>query len=150
MSDLPAFAELAAKDQGLVVFTTLRRDGSAQASVVNAGILAHPLTDEPVVGLVAIGGARKLAHLRADPRTTVVARAGWQWATVEGPAQLIGPDDPHPDVDDERLRLLLREIFTAAGGSHDDWDTYDRVMREERRTAVLIPPTRVYTNPGRG
>jgi PPOX class probable F420-dependent enzyme len=150
MSDLPAFAELAAKDQGLVVFTTLRRDGSAQASVVNAGILAHPLTDEPVVGLVAIGGARKLAHLRADPRTTVVARAGWQWATVEGPAQLIGPDDPHPDVDDERLRLLLREIFTAAGGSHDDWDTYDQVMRDQRRTAVLISPTRVYTNPGRG
>jgi PPOX class probable F420-dependent enzyme len=150
MSDLPAFAELAAKDQGLVVFTTLRRDGSAQASVVNAGVLAHPLTDEPVVGLVAIGGARKLAHLRADPRTTVVARAGWQWATVEGPAQLIGPDDPHPDVDDERLRLLLREIFTAAGGSHDDWDTYDQVMRDQRRTAVLISPTRVYTNPGRG
>ena len=149
MTDLPAFAELAAKDQGLVVFTTLRRDGSAQASVVNAGVLPHPLTKEPVVALVAIGGARKLAHLRADPRTTVVAHAGWQWATVEGSAQLIGPDDPHPDVDDERLRLLLREIFTAAGGTHDDWDTYDQVMREQRRTAVLITPTRVYTNPGR-
>ena len=150
MTDLPAFTELAAKDQGLVVFTTLRRDGSAQASVVNAGVFAHPLTNAPVVALVAIGGARKLAHLRGDPRTAVTARAGWQWATVEGLAQLIGPDDPHPDVDDERLRLLLREIFTAAGGTHDDWDTYDQVMREQRRTAVLIPPTRVYTNPGRG
>jgi len=74
MSDLPAFGELAAADQGLVVFTTLRRDGSAQASMVNAGVLPHPLTNEPVVGLVAIGGARKLAHLRADPRTTVTAR----------------------------------------------------------------------------
>ncbi|HWI02322.1 MAG TPA: hypothetical protein VNT52_00590, partial [Acidimicrobiales bacterium] len=29
--------------------------------------------------------------------------------------------------DGERLRLLLREIFTAAGGTHEDWDTYDRV-----------------------
>jgi PPOX class probable F420-dependent enzyme len=150
MTDLPAFAELAAKDQGLVVFTTLRGDGSAQASVVNAGVLPHPLTSEPVVALVAIGGARKLAHLRADPRTAVTARAGWQWATVEGSAQLIGPDDPHPDVDEERLRVMLREIFTAAGGTHDDWDTYDRVMREERRTAVLITPVRVYTNPSRG
>ena len=150
MTDLPAFGELAAADQGLVVFTTLRHDGSAQASVVNAGVLAHPLTNEPVVGLVAIGGARKLDHLRADPRTTVTARAGWRWATVEGTAQLIGPDDPHPDVDDERLRVMLREIFTAAGGTHDDWDTYDRVMREQRRTAVLIAPTRVYTNPGQG
>jgi len=149
MTDLPAFEKLVAADQGLVVFSTLRRDGSAQASVVNAGVLPHPLTNEPVVGLVAIGGARKLAHLRADPRTTVTARSGWQWATVEGTAQLIGPDDPHPEVDAERLRVMLREIFTAAGGTHDDWDTYDRVMREERRTAVLITPTRVYTNPSR-
>ena len=45
---------------------------------------------------------------------------------------------------------MLREIFTAAGGTHDDWDAYDRVMREERRTAVLITPDRVYTNPSRG
>jgi len=45
-------------------------------------------------------------------------------------------------VDAERLRLLLREIFTAAGGTHDDWDTYDRVMAEERRTAVLVTPER--------
>jgi PPOX class probable F420-dependent enzyme len=150
MTDLPAFAELAAQDSGLVVFTTLRRDGSAQSSVVNAGVMPHPLTHEPVVALVAVGGTRKLDHVRADPRCTVTTKAGWQWATVEGTAQLIGPDDPHPDVDDERLRVMLREIFTAAGGTHDDWDTYDRTMREQRRTAVLISPTRVYTNPNRG
>ena len=150
MTELSAFADLAATDHGLVVFTTTRADGSVQASVVNAGVMPHPVTKEPVVALVAIGGARKLANLRADPRTAVVARAGWQWATVEGSAQLIGPDDPHPDVDDERLRVLLREIFTAAGGTHDDWDTYDRVMREQRRAAVLISPARVYANPTQG
>lgn len=147
MTELSAFADLTSVDHGLCVFNTLRRDGSIQSSVINAGVLQHPLTNVPVVGLVAIGGTRKLRNLRADPRSTIVARAGWQWAAVEGRAQLIGPDDPHPDVDDERLRLLLREIFTAAGGTHDDWDTYDRVMREERRTAVLISPTRVYANP---
>ncbi len=134
-------------DHGLCVFSTLRGDGSIQSSVVNAGVLQNPLTDRPVVGLVAIGGSRKLHNLRADPRATIVAKDGWRWAAVEGSAQLIGPDDPHPDVDDERLRLLLREIFTAAGGTHDDWPTYDRVMREERRTAVLISPSRVYANP---
>ena len=150
MTDLPAFAELAAQDSGLVVFTTLRRDGSAQSSVVNAGVMPHPLTNEPVVALVAVGGTRKLDHVRADPRSTVTARSGWQWATVEGTTQLIGPDDPHPEVDEERLRLLLREVFTAAGGTHDDWDTYDQVMRDDRRTAVFIFPTRVYTNPNRG
>jgi hypothetical protein len=66
---------------------------------------------------------------------------------VEGKAELIGPDDPNEDVDAERLRLLLREIFTAAGGTHDDWDTFDRVMREEKRTAVLVMPIRIYSNP---
>ena len=76
-----------------------------------------------------------------------MARAGWQWTTVEGSAHLIGPDDPHPDVNSERLRVLLRDIFTAAGGTHDDWDTYDRVMREERRTAVLTSPTRTHSKP---
>jgi hypothetical protein len=48
-----------------------------------------------------------------------------------------------PGVDAERLRLLLREIFTAAGGTHDDFDAYDRVMAQERRAAVLITPERV-------
>jgi hypothetical protein len=57
----------------------------------------------------------------------------------------LGPDDPRPDVDAERLRLLLREIFTAAGGSHDDWDAYDRVMADERRAAVLVGPERSYS-----
>ncbi|TDC76916.1 pyridoxamine 5'-phosphate oxidase, partial [Actinomadura sp. 7K507] len=84
---------------------------------------------------------------RAVTRVTVVARAGWRWAAVEGDAEIIGLDDPHPDVDGEALRRLWRDIFRAAGGTHDDWDTYDRVMAEERRAAVLIAPRRVYTSP---
>jgi PPOX class probable F420-dependent enzyme len=147
MADLSDFAELVPLDHGLCVVTTLRGDGSAQSSVVNAGVLPHPLTGAGVVGLVAIGGSRKLRNLRADPRITVVARAGWRWATAEGDAEIIGPDDPHPDVDREALRLLLRDIFTAAGGTHNNWAEYDRVMAEERRAAVLVPPRRIYTNP---
>jgi PPOX class probable F420-dependent enzyme len=144
VNKLSAFAELVPLDHGLCVVTTLRPDGSAQASVVNAGVLAHPRTGDEVVGLVAAGGTRKLHHLRADPRCTVVVRAGWQWAGVEGTAELIGPDDPSPDVDGDALRVLLQDVFRAAGGTHDDWDTYDRVMAEERRAAVLVTPTRVY------
>lgn len=147
MTDVIAFADLVPRDHGLCVLTTLRSDGSAQSSVVNAGVLAHPVTGEQVVGLVAAGGTRKLDNLRADPRATIVARAGWQWATVEGDADILGPDDPHPDFDSHALAGLLRDIFRAAGGTHDDWDTYDRVMAEERRAAVLITPRRVYTNP---
>jgi PPOX class probable F420-dependent enzyme len=145
VSDLSAFADLVPGDHGLCTLSTLRRDGSIQSTVINAGVLDHPLRQDRVVGLVAIGGSRKLQNLRADHRATIAIRAGWRWATVEGDAEVIGPDDPHPDVDAGALRLLLRAIFTAAGGTHDDFATYDRVMAEERRAAVLITPRRVYT-----
>ena len=91
-------------------------------------------------------GKVKLANLRVRPQLTVTARPGWQWAALEGHAQLIGPDDPHPDVDTERLRLLLREVFVAAGGTHDDWPAYDDTMVAQRRTAVLVEPLRMYSN----
>ena len=69
------------------------------------------------------------------------------WGTVEGRAELAGPDDGQPWlIDAEQLRLLLREVFTAAGGTHDNWEEYDRVMAEQRRTVVLVTPTRVYSN----
>ncbi|MGH3554148.1 MAG: pyridoxamine 5'-phosphate oxidase, partial [Mycobacterium sp.] len=68
MTELSAFTDLLSLDHGLCVFSTLRANGSIQSSVVNAGVLQHPLTDAPVVGLVAIGGGRKLRNLRADPQ----------------------------------------------------------------------------------
>jgi len=95
---------------------------------------------------VARGGSRKIANLRARPAMTVVARAGWEWVAVEGDAEVMGPDDTFAGVDDEVLRRLLREAFTAAGGTHEDWDEYDRVMAEDRRAVVLITPSRVYSN----
>jgi PPOX class probable F420-dependent enzyme len=147
VTELSTFAELVSLDHGLCVLSTLHGDGSIQASVVNAGVLHHPLNGESVVGLVAAGGSRKLHNLRADHRTTIVARAGWRWAAVEADAEIIGPDDPNPDLDGDALRLLLRNIFQAAGGTHDDWATYDRVMAAERRAAVLLAPRRSYTNP---
>ena len=142
--DLDRVRRFVGKDHGLVTVATTRDDGSVQASVVNAGVLDHPVTGTPVVGLVAQGGSAKLRHLRARPQIAVSFRSGWEWITVEGRAQLAGPDDPLDGVDAERLRLLLREVFTAAGGAHDDFDEYDRVMAAERRAAVLITPTRVY------
>lgn len=144
MTDLADFARLVAGDHGLCVVSTLRGDGTIQSSVVNAGVLDHPVTGRPVVGLVARGGSRKLANLRARPQATIVVRDGWQWAAAEGPAELAGPGDPLPGLDAGQVPLLLRAVFTAAGGTHDDWDAYDRVMAAEGRTAVLVEPWRVY------
>ena len=146
MTDLADFTGLVARDHGLAVVSTLRPDATISSSVVNAGVLPHPTTGEWAVGFVSRGDARRLDYLRATRRVTVLLRAGWQWAAAEGPVQLCGPDDPLPGVDAEGLRLLLRAVFTAAGGTHEDWETYDRVMARERRTAVLMTPDRVYSS----
>jgi PPOX class probable F420-dependent enzyme len=147
-ANLDLVRRLAAADHGLAVAVTIRRDGTPQASVVNAGVLEHPVRQEPVVAFVAGGGTAKLRNLRQRPRATLVFRAGWEWASVEGDAQLAGPDDPLDGLDPDDVRLLLRSIFTAAGGEHDDFDEFDRVMAAERRTAVLVTPARVTSNPG--
>ena len=137
---------LARADNGLAVVSTLRADQTIQASLINAGILDHPATGEPVLGFVTYGRV-KLANLRARPAVALTFRDGWKWATVEGCAELAGPDDwPEWLTGTERLRLLLRDAFTACGGTHDDWAEYDRVMVEQRRTVVLVEPTRVYSN----
>jgi PPOX class probable F420-dependent enzyme len=143
MTTLEHVAELAGTEQGLAVVSTLRSDGTIQSSLVNAGVLDHPRTGSAVLAFVTYGKV-KLANLRARPQVTTTFRAGWQWATVEGHAELVGPDDPQAGVDAERLRLLLREVFVAAGGAHDNWAEYDRVMAEQRRTVVLVTPSRIY------
>ena len=149
MADISDFQRLIGGEHGLVVVSTLRKDSTIASSVVNAGVLPHPAGGQSVVGMVIMGGTRKLDHLRERPRATVAIRVGWQWATAEGPVDLIGPDDPYEGIDADRLRLLRREVFTAAGGTHEDFDEYDRVMVAERRTVVLVHPEKVYSNPTR-
>ncbi len=84
----------------------------------------------------------------SGPTATMTWRAGWAWTTVEGEAELIGPDDPAEGVDAEGVRTLLRAIYSASGGGeHEDWAEYDRVVAIERRVAVLVPPQRIYVNP---
>jgi len=144
MADLADFEAFVSGEHGLAVMTVIGPDGRMRPSVVNVGVLDHPLTGARVVGAVIQGRARKLANLRERPRISVVLRAGWRWAAVEGPAQIIGPDDPAEGIGPERLRLLLREIFISAGGTHDDFEEYDRAMAAERRAAVLITPDRVF------
>jgi hypothetical protein len=146
MTDLGDFERLVGRDHGLCIVSTLTGRSEIQSTLVNAGVLAHPVSGASVVGFVARGDSRKLVHLRARPQATVVVRAGWEWVTASGATELIGPDDPTEGIDAERLRILLREVFTAAGGTHDDWPTYDATMASERRTVVLVTPARVYSN----
>ena len=73
-------------------------------------------------------GKVKLANLRARPQLAVTFRNGL--AVGDGRGRCRDSSGPTirsrgwPSAD--ALRLLLREVFTAAGGTHDDWDEYDR------------------------
>jgi len=146
MTTLDEAVALARAESGLTVVSTLRSDNTIQASLVNAGVLPHPQSGSPVLAFVTYGKV-KLANLRARPQLAATFRNGWQWATVEGNAEIAGPDDPQPWLSgDDQLRVLLRDVFTAAGGTHDDWDAYDATMVEQRRAVVLVAPTRVYSN----
>ena len=120
-----------------------RADGSVHSSVVNAGPMAHPVTGEEVFALVARGAARKVGLVGEAGRVSITFRRGWQWAGIEGPAEII---DGATVPDGVELPALLRQIFTAAGGTHDDWDEFDRVMADEGRVAILVQPQRIIGN----
>ena len=144
--DLDLVRRLAAADQGLAIVSTTRPDGSVHSSLVNAGVFDHPVTKEPAVAFVARGSAYKLRLFARAGRANVVFRSGWQWVSVEGPVDIIGPGHARSDFPEDGYPQLLRGIFTAAGGTHDNWAEYDRVMAEERRTAVFVTPERITTN----
>ena len=147
MTEIADIESLLASETGLAVVTSLRSNGRPLSSIVNCGVVPHPVSGERVVALVARGPSARLGHLRRNSAINVLVRRGWQWAAVDGDAELIGPDDPHDGIDADGLRLLVREVFQAAGGTHDDYDEFDRVMLEDRRCVVLVHPRRIYSNP---
>jgi hypothetical protein len=134
-------------DNALASVSTIRDDGSIQTTVVNAGIVDHPVHGAEVAAFVARGGTRKIVHLRARPTASVLWRAGWAWVAVEGTTELCGPDDALAGIDDEGRATLFRRIMVAAGIDHDDWDEFDRMVAAEGRTAVLLTPRRIHQNP---
>src|SRR3954451_14816684 len=114
MTELGDVRRIAAAEHFLGVVTSTRADGSVQASLVNLGVMPHPVDGSDAVALVARGDSRKLTNWRARPRATAVVHSGWEWATVEGTAEIVDSG--------EGLPALLRAVFVAAGGTHDNWD----------------------------
>lgn len=145
-ADIDLIRRLARADNGLAVVATTRGDGSVHASLVNAGVLDDPLRASPCVGLVVRSSARKLVHMRRSGRAAVVFHRGWEWVAAEGSVTIVGPDDVPHGFDLDELPGLIRAVFVAAGGTHEDWVEFDRVMAEERRAAVLVGLDRITTN----
>jgi hypothetical protein len=144
MADLNDVTRLAAADHHLAVCAVARPNGSVQASLVSAGVMDDPIDGSPGVAFVAGGAARKLELLRQNGQATLVFQAGFDWVAVAGAVRLVGPDDG--------LELglngpqIIRSVFRAAGGDHEDWDEFDRVMAEDRRCAVFVRADSVTSN----
>ncbi len=114
------------------------------ASVVSAGVIDDPVDGSRGVAAVVGGGARKLELLRTSGRATLVFKSGFEWAAVSGPVRLIGPDDGAEHGLD--VPATVRSVFVAAGGTHEDWDEFDRVMAADRRCAVFARAERISSN----
>ena len=121
----------------VVVFTTFRRDGMPQQSLVTVGKM------EGGLAFTTRSRNAKAYNLARDPRCAVMLvkpdmRA---FAVLDGSAEVQGPHNTDADA----LRLRLREVYrVAAGKEHPDWDEYDRVMLEQGRVAVLLRPDRIF------
>jgi PPOX class probable F420-dependent enzyme len=133
---MPTLADVAVMlhTQSYAVVSTIRPSGAVQSTLVNVGMY------EDGVAFTTAGRSRKVYNLARHPHCTVTLHRGPAWITIEGMARLYTWEY----TDAETMRCLLRAIYCAAGGTHDDWNTYDRVMRAERRAAVVVVPERIY------
>ena len=120
----------------VVVFTTFRRDGMPQQSLVTVGKADGGLA------FTTRSVNAKARNLARDPRCAmmIVSPDRRAFAVLDGKAEVTGADN----ADAEALRVRLREVYRAAAGKeHPDWDEYDRVMVEQGRIAVLLRPDRI-------
>ena len=147
MSDIEKVKNHLAEETGLATVSTTQADGRVLSSVVNCGIVEHPIKGETCVAFVSSGKAARLKHIDRGSQVTISIRRGWTWSSVTGPADLIRPENLPDSIDTEKMRLLLREVFHAAGGVHDDLEEYDRAMAEEGRVVICVIPERILGNP---
>ena len=123
----------------VVTFTTYRKDGRPQMSLVTVG---------RVGGALAFTTRKRNAkhhNLLRDPRCAmmVVSPDLRSYAVLDGDAELLAAHN----TDAGRLRLALRDIYRAsAGKEHPDWDEYDAAMVEQQRAGIFLRPTRMYAH----
>jgi PPOX class probable F420-dependent enzyme len=129
--------ELLAKNR-IGVLATLRADGRPQLSPVTP----YYDRDAGIIYVSIVEGRAKTVNLRRDPRAAleVTSADGWEWATADGTAELIGPGtDPHgPEVE------ALVDYYRSAAGEHPDWDEYRAVMVADKRVLLALHVERVY------
>ena len=90
MLDLERVKSMLEDEHGLAVVSTTQSDGRVLSSVVNCGVIDHPITGGPHVAFVSMGRAARVGHIRRGSQVTVLVRRDWKWISVTGHAELIG------------------------------------------------------------
>jgi PPOX class probable F420-dependent enzyme len=123
-----ALAFVAGHDR--TVLTTRRRDGRAQMSPVNAGV---------VDGAVCISSRAPLAkvrNIRRDPQVSALFLSKeffGSWVQIDGRAEI---------VDQPAALDLLETVYRAIAGEHPNWDEYRQAMIRDERVVIRIVPER--------
>ena len=146
MVSLPDVQSFLNSENGLATVSTIQIDGGILSSVVNCGVVTHPRTKDLCVAFVSVGEAARLKHIQRGSKVTISIRRGWKWVSVTGNAALFGPENISNSLSAESLRLLLRDVFVAAGGKHDNFEEYDQVMASEKRVVLCIEIERILGN----
>ncbi len=123
------------------VITTFRRDGGAQMSIVSCG----PYREG--VAFTTTADRAKLLNLRRNPKCSLLVSQEdwWGYVVLEGSAEIVSAENTSP----EEYRDVLRDVYrTASGEEHPNWEEYDAAMLEDRRSAVIVVPQRVYGTAG--
>ena len=119
------------------VVTTFRRNGAAQMSIITCG----PYREG--VAFTTTADRAKLVNLHRDPRCSLLVsnENWWGFVVLEGSAEIVSQDNASAG----EYRDVLRDVYrTASGEEHPNWDEYDAAMVEDRRSAVIVIPRRVY------
>ena len=120
------------------VVSTVTASGSAQATVVSAGLY------EDQIAFVSRGNAVKVknAARRGRATVTVLRTTDNRYVTIEGPAVVRGWEN----TDRAAHLTLLRKVYSALGRPPERWQDFDGTMEKEQRTVVLISPQRIYAS----
>ena len=122
----------------LSTFSTFRRNGAIQLSLVLAG----PFRD--AVAFSTPGDRAKYKNLLRDPRCSIlISKPDWfsGYVVLEGKAKIMDEDN----TGRAELLTALREVYRATADSeHPDWDEYDQAMLDDHRAVIIINPEHVY------
>ena len=120
------------------VIGTQRPSGATHSSIVVCGVFQNKAAFVSVYPK-----SQKIINLRRNPLCTILAVTdNWrEYVVIEGKAELID----YNNTNESKMRPLLREVYMACSGSpHPNWEEYDKAMRDDRRSVIIVVPEHTY------